>query len=104
MLRLLKVEDEILVTNTLILIECLSGKKPTYTRLALKGVLSECSHLVDNYDPIKDFDKWLRDNPYDNNEITISEFLRSIAMRNDREPSRAELVEEAIMLNERVKR
>ncbi|QXJ32657.1 hypothetical protein [Saccharolobus shibatae] len=99
-----EVENDVLVSNTLILLECLSGRKPTYTRLALNGVIAECSHLLDDYDPMEDFMRLLRDNPSYNNEPNISEFLRSIAIRFDKEPGRPELVEDALILNERVKR
>ena len=67
------------------------------------GTLVECSHLLDDYNPINYFNRLLRDNPQHNNELTISQFLRGIAMRTEREPGRVELIEEAIKLNERVK-
>ncbi|AAK42289.1 hypothetical protein SULI_14515 [Saccharolobus solfataricus] len=98
------VEDKVLVSNTLILLECLSGRKPTYSKLALMGVIAECSHLLEDYDPMEYFMRLLRDNPSYNTESNISEFLRSIAIRFDKEPARSELVEDALMLNERVKR
>ncbi|WP_252897132.1 hypothetical protein [Metallosphaera hakonensis] len=97
------VEDHVLVSNSLILLECLGGKRPTYNRLAMTNVIAECSHLLDDYDPMQDFMRLLRDNPSYNSEPNISKFLQNIAMRTDTEPGRPELVEDALILNERVK-